>query len=87
MGRQFVIYLLTLVAASLMIAATASGCEIKTAWLPDWSTVLALARPAIIRCAGTGIILSSVATRYQLGLLFQAGTVTSPFTASIPHGT
>jgi DNA-binding transcriptional LysR family regulator len=40
-----------------------------------------------MRCAGTGIILSSVATRYQLGLLFHAGTVTSPLRASRPQGT
>ena len=30
---------------------------------------------------------SSVATRYQLGLLFQAGLVTAPLSASTPHGT
>ena len=30
---------------------------------------------------------SSVATRYQLGLMLQAGFVTSPASASTPHGT
>ena len=34
------------------------------------------ARSDIVRCAGGGIIRSSVATRYQLGLLRQAGSVT-----------
>lgn len=39
------------------------------------------------RCAGAGIIRSSVATRYQLGLLSQAACVTAPFSASTPQGT
>src|SRR5687768_11167196 len=39
------------------------------------------------RCASGGIILSSVATRYQLGLVFHAASVTLPFRASSPHGT
>src|SRR5262245_33021726 len=39
------------------------------------------------RWAGGGIILSSVATRYQLGLDFHAGWLTAPFNASRPHGT
>src|SRR5881296_650236 len=37
--------------------------------------------------AGGGIILSSVATKYQLGLVFQAGSVIVPASAPMPHGT
>src|SRR6202162_1579986 len=39
------------------------------------------------RCAGGGIIRSTVATKYQLGLLRQAGSVTVPLSASTPQGT
>src|ERR1700675_2493720 len=39
------------------------------------------------RWAGGGIILSSVATRYQLGLVRHAAWVIVPFSASRPHGT
>src|SRR5207237_5895015 len=39
------------------------------------------------RCASGGIILSSVDTRYQLGFVFHAGSLTAPFSASRPHGT
>src|SRR5687768_16799875 len=39
------------------------------------------------RWAGGGIIRSSVATKYQLGLSFQAGCVIVPPSASTPHGT
>src|SRR4051812_14074534 len=39
------------------------------------------------RCAATGIILSSVTTRYQLGFAFQAASVIAPPSASRPHGT
>src|SRR4030081_427342 len=39
------------------------------------------------RWAGGGIILSSVATRYQLGLVFHAGSLIAPPSASTPHGT
>src|SRR3954464_13569340 len=39
------------------------------------------------RCAGDGIIRSSAATRYQLDLWRQAGSVTAPLRASTPHGT
>src|ERR1700741_2418658 len=42
---------------------------------------------AIARCASGGIILSSVATRYQLGFVRHAGSVTAPLSASTPHGT
>src|SRR5438034_6313588 len=39
------------------------------------------------RWAGGGIILSSVATRYQLGLVFHAGSLIAPLSAPTPHGT
>src|ERR1700704_6212431 len=39
------------------------------------------------RCASGGIILSSVETRYQLGFVLHAGSVTAPLRASRPHGT
>jgi hypothetical protein len=39
------------------------------------------------RCAGGGIIRSSVATRYQLGFVRQAASVIDPPRASTPHGT
>src|SRR6266481_7335304 len=41
----------------------------------------------MVRWAGGGIILSSVETRYQLGLVLQAGWVIVPASASTPHGT
>src|SRR5579871_1233940 len=56
------------------------------AWLPLASTTVDPARFAIKRCASGGIILSAVATRYQLGLTFQAGAVTLPSNASTPPG-
>jgi hypothetical protein len=51
------------------------------------STTVEPARLDIARCASGGIILSSVATRYQLGFDFQAGSLTAPSSASTPHGT
>ena len=45
------------------------------AWLPATSVTVAPARSAMARWAGGGIIRSSVATRYQLGLARQAGSV------------
>ena len=57
------------------------------AWLPATSMTVAPARSAIARCAGGGIIRSSVATRYQLGLTRQAGSVIAPPSAPTPHGT
>src|SRR2546425_11893782 len=39
------------------------------------------------RCAAGGIIRSSVTTRYQLGLVFHAGSVMAPARASTPPGT
>jgi hypothetical protein len=47
--------------------------------------VVAPARFAIARCASGGIILSSVATRYQLGFDFQAGSYTAPPSARQPE--
>src|SRR3979411_277373 len=41
----------------------------------------------MLRWAGGGIILSSVDTRYQLGLVFQAGSGIVPDSASTPQGT
>src|SRR5262245_42108127 len=57
------------------------------AWLPLTSVTVAPARLDIARWASGGIILSSVATRYQLGLAFHAGSLTGPLSASTPHGT
>src|SRR5258707_14880672 len=57
------------------------------AWLPGTSAMVASARFAMKCCAGYGIILSSRTWRYQLGLDFQAGSVTAPPRASTPHGT
>jgi hypothetical protein len=51
------------------------------------SVTVALARSPMARWAAGGIIWSSVATRYQDGLLRQAGSVTAPPSASIPAGT
>src|SRR5580692_4528855 len=70
-----------------MKLATAFGCETYVAWLPLASSIVAPARFDISRCAGGGIILSSVATRYQLGFFFQAASLTTPFSAFNPHGT
>src|SRR5882672_5374434 len=39
------------------------------------------------RCAGGGIIRSSVVTRYQLGLDFHAGSLIVPASALTPQGT
>src|SRR6185295_635233 len=57
------------------------------AWLPLTSTTVEPARLDMERCAGGGIILSSVATKYQLGLVFHAGWLIAPLSASTPHGT
>src|SRR5260370_26980006 len=38
-------------------------------------------------CASGGIILSSVVTRYQLGLVLHAGSLIAPLMAPMPHGT
>src|SRR5438477_11892926 len=57
------------------------------AWLPFTSTTVAPVRLDIIRWASGGIILSSVATRYQLGFVFHAGSLIVPAGASTPQGT
>jgi hypothetical protein len=44
-------------------------------------------RSAIERCAGGGIIRSSLATRYQLGLIRQEASLIVPPSASTPQGT
>src|SRR5438309_11812559 len=57
------------------------------AWLPLTSTTVAPARLDIARWASAGIILSSVVTRYQLGLVLHAGSLIAPLMAPMPHGT
>src|SRR3984893_15173557 len=57
------------------------------AWLPATSVGVEPARSDIARWAGGGIIRSSVVTRYQLGLVRQAGSVIDTPRASKPHGT
>ena len=51
------------------------------------STTVEPARLDMNCWAGGGIILSSVAIKYQLGLFFQAGTLIEPLRASTPQGT
>src|SRR5438552_15949481 len=70
-----------------MREATACGCDTYTEWLPLTSTTVEPARLDIARWASGGIILFSVETRYQLGFVFHAGSVTAPLSASSPHGT
>src|SRR5438046_9572430 len=57
------------------------------AWLPLTSTTVAPARLDIARWASGGIILSSVVTSYQLGLVLHAGSPVVPLMAPMPHGT
>src|SRR5260370_31914273 len=57
------------------------------AWLALTSTTLEPARLDMARWASGGIILSSVVTRYQLGLLLHAGSLIAPLMAPRPHGT
>src|SRR5258705_13567364 len=57
------------------------------AWLPLTSTTVAPARLDIARWASGGIILSSVVTKYQLGLVRHAGSLIVPLIAPKPHGT
>src|ERR1700719_2075590 len=56
-------------------------------WLEFTSTVLARARFAIMRSCSGLIDRSAVATRYQVGLVFQAGEVTLWVNASVEIGT
>src|SRR6267143_4349710 len=57
------------------------------AWLPLTSTTVEPARLDMARWAAGGIILSSVVTKYQLGLFFHAGSLIAPLRASTPQGT
>src|ERR1700732_3198181 len=57
------------------------------ACLPATSTTVEPALLDMRRWAGGGIILSSVATRYQLGFVFHAGSLVVPRRAPTPHGT
>src|SRR6204780_2856233 len=59
----------------------------EATWLEFPSTVLALARFAIIRSWSGLIDRSAVATMYQVGLVFQAGDVTLWVNASVEIGT
>src|SRR5207342_3732639 len=77
---------LTSEAAFLTSSATAAGCETYTEWLASTSTTVEPARLDISRWAGGGIIRSSVVTRYQLGLVRQAGSLIVSPRASTPHG-
>src|ERR1700752_5541146 len=56
-------------------------------WLAAMRSTVDPARCDMNSCAGGGIILSSVTTRYQLGLVRHAGSVISPPSALSPHGT
>jgi hypothetical protein len=55
--------------------------------LPETSTTVDPARFGMKRWAGGGIIRSSVAAKYQLGLVFHAGWLILPSSASTPQGT
>jgi hypothetical protein len=74
-------------AAWLITAATTAGRETNTEWLARVSVTVASARSDMARWAAGGIMRSSVATRYQDGLLRQAGSVIAPPSASTPPGT
>src|SRR5260370_3428161 len=63
------------------------GCDIEAKWLAFTSTVLALARLAIMRSWSGLIDRSAVATMYQVGLDFQAGDVTLWVNESVEIGT
>src|SRR5882672_2514871 len=83
----YLVAIARLFAACSIRCATSRGCETYTAWLPLTSTTVAPVRLDMARCASGGIILSLVATRYQLGFDFHAGSVIAPFRASRPQGT
>src|SRR5580704_9864014 len=70
-----------------MSLAASFGKAIYATWLDFTSTVLALARFAIIRSCSGLIDRSSLATMYQVGLCFQAGDVTWWVNASVEIGT
>src|SRR3979411_110754 len=69
-----------------MCAEAAGGVATQTAWLLGTSVTVEPARLDMKRCAGGGIILSSVVTRYQLGFVFHAGSSIEPLRAATPHG-
>src|SRR5262245_26621631 len=59
-------------AASMIIPATALGCETRETWLDLSSVVVAFMRLAKKRSSSGEIAWSSVETAYQEGLVFQA---------------
>src|ERR1700722_3676305 len=70
-----------------MSLAVSFGQDMYATWLAFTSTVLALARFAIIRSWSGLIDRSAVATMYQVGLVFQAGDVTLWVNESVEIGT
>src|ERR1700727_1194767 len=70
-----------------MSLAASFGWDMYATWLDFTSTVLALARFAIMRSCSGLIDRSSVATMYQVGLCFQAGFLTWWVNASVEIGT
>src|SRR5580698_11301756 len=70
-----------------MSLAVSFGKDIYATWLAFTSTVLALARFAIIRSWSGLIDRSAVATMYQVGFDFQAGDVTLWVNESVEIGT
>src|SRR6266851_6077203 len=70
-----------------MSLAVSFGCDMYATWLAFTSTVLALARFAIIRSWSGLIDRSAVATMYQVGLCFHAGFVTLWVNESVEIGT
>src|ERR1700722_11683497 len=70
-----------------MSLAAFFGKAIYATWLDFTSTVLALARFAIMRSCSGLIDRSAVATMYPVGLVFQAGFVTLWGNASVEIGT
>src|SRR3984957_2819283 len=70
-----------------MSLAVSFGQDMYATWLAFTSTVLALARFAIMRSWSGLIDRSSVATMYQVGLCFQAGSVTLWVNESVEIGT
>src|SRR5580698_4950545 len=70
-----------------MSADASFGKDMYATWLDFTSTVLALARFAIMRSCSGLIDRSSLATMYQVGLCFQAGFLTWWVNASVEIGT
>src|ERR1700728_5101821 len=70
-----------------MSLAASLGCDMYATWLACTSTVLALARFAIMRSWSGLIDRSAAATMYQVGLVFQAGDVTLWVNESVEIGT